>query len=171
MEKKKSEKTLKQNEDYFRRLVQDANSIILRMDIRGRVTFINKFAQKFFGFKEKDILGQSVLGTIVSVTDSAGKDLKAMIQDLVRHPGKYVNNENENTLRSGERVWIAWTNKALSDKKAHTHSPCPGKAEQHPVPSDVPGRSRKSRQCRIAKRLWMKTQRDSVFKNEKYFVA
>ncbi|MFH0985001.1 MAG: PAS domain-containing sensor histidine kinase [Candidatus Omnitrophota bacterium] len=121
MKKKKAEKTLKQHEDYFRRLVQDANSIILRMDIRGRVTFVNKFAQKFFGFKEKEILGQSVLGTIVSVTDSAGKDLKAMIKDLVRHPGKYVNNENENTLRSGERVWISWTNKALSDKKAQTH--------------------------------------------------
>ncbi|MFA7255388.1 MAG: PAS domain-containing sensor histidine kinase [Candidatus Omnitrophota bacterium] len=117
MKKSKTDSALKENEDYFRRLVQDANSIILRMDTRGRIVFFNKFAQKFFGFKEKEIVGQSVIGTIVPVTDSAGKDLKIMIRDLVSHPAKYVNNENENMLRSGERVWISWTNKALSGKQ------------------------------------------------------
>ena len=113
----KAKNTLKQNEDYYRRLVQDANSIILRMDTNGRITFFNKFAQRFFGFKEKEILRKSVIGTIVPITDSAGRNLKIMIDDIVRKPGKYVNNENENMLHSGERVWISWTNKALSDKK------------------------------------------------------
>ncbi|HNX69547.1 MAG TPA: ATP-binding protein [Candidatus Omnitrophota bacterium] len=109
-----------QNEDYYRRLVQDANSIILRMDIQGRITFMNQFAQEFFGFREEQILGKSVIGTIVPVTDSAGKDLKLMIDDLVCHPAKYVNNENENMRCGGERVWISWTNKALSDKTGDT---------------------------------------------------
>ncbi|MDD5681611.1 MAG: PAS domain-containing sensor histidine kinase [Candidatus Omnitrophica bacterium] len=108
-------RTLKENEEYYRRLVQDANSIILRMDTAGRITFFNKFAQKFFGFREKNILGKSVIGTIVPVTDTAGKDLKVMIDDIVRNPGKYVTNENENMLCSGERVWISWTNKGLPD--------------------------------------------------------
>ena len=116
----KNSKTLEQNEDYYRRLVQDANSIILRMDTQGRIVFVNAFAQKFFGFQEKDLLCQNVLGTIVPVTDSAGRDLKTMIDDIVCHPGKYVNNENENMLKSGERVWISWTNTALSDTEGHT---------------------------------------------------
>ncbi|MDD5225987.1 MAG: PAS domain-containing sensor histidine kinase [Candidatus Omnitrophica bacterium] len=117
---KKTDNALKQNEAYYRQLVQDANSIILRMDTRGRITFLNKFAQKFFGFKEKDMLGKSVIGAIVPVTDSAGRDLKTMIDDIVRNPGKYVSNENENMLRSGERVWISWTNRALPGKRGHT---------------------------------------------------
>lgn len=120
MSKIATDHVLKQNEDSYRRLVQDANSIILRMDTQGRITFFNKFAQKFFGFKEKEILKKSVIGTIVPVTDSAGKDLKIMIDDLAHHPGKYVNNENENMLRSGERVWISWTNKGLSGKQGAT---------------------------------------------------
>ena len=115
-----SKKALNDHEGYYRRLVQDANSIILRMDTKGRVTFFNKFAQKFFGIKEKDILGKSVIGTIVPVTDSAGKDLKFMIADMTSRPGKYVNNENENMRSSGERVWISWTNKALPDKSGRT---------------------------------------------------
>ena len=113
-------KTLGQSEDYYRKLVQDANSIILRMDTQGRITFMNKFAQEFFGFEEKEILGKSAVGTIAPVTDSAGKDLQAMVDDIVCHPEKYVNNENENMLRSGEHVWISWTNKALSDEKGQT---------------------------------------------------
>jgi PAS domain S-box-containing protein len=113
----KVDQALEQKEAYYRGLVQDANSIILRMDTQGRITFLNRFAQNFFGFRQKDIVGKSVIGTIVPVADSAGRDLKAMIGDLVRHPGKYVNNENENMLHSGERVWIAWTNKLLSGKQ------------------------------------------------------
>ncbi len=120
MKRIKADRVLKQDEESYRRLVQDANSIILRMDIQGRITFFNKFAQKFFRFKEKEILGKSVIGTIVPVADSAGKDLKSMIDDIVCNPGKYVNNENENMLRNGERVWISWTNKALSGKEGHT---------------------------------------------------
>lgn len=117
MSKGRADKVLRENEEYYRGLVQDANSIILRMDTQGRITFVNKFAQKFFGFEEKEMLGQSVIGTIVPVTDSAGKDLKLMIDDLVCQPGKYVSNENENMTRSGERVWISWTNKSLENQQ------------------------------------------------------
>lgn len=120
MKKIKTDNVLKQSEASYRRLVQDANSIILRMDTQGRITFLNKFAEKFFRFRGKEILGKSVIGTIVPATDSSGKDLKIMIDDIMRHPSKYVNNENENTLGSGERVWISWTNKALHDGKGHT---------------------------------------------------
>ncbi|MDD5436005.1 MAG: ATP-binding protein [Candidatus Omnitrophica bacterium] len=107
---------LRKSEAEYRELVQNANSIILRMDMNGSVTFFNEFAQNFFGYKEKEILGKNVVGTIVPRSDSSGKDLTAMIDDMSRHPGRYVNNENENTVRGGRRVWIAWTNKAILDK-------------------------------------------------------
>jgi len=55
------------------------------------------------------------VGTIVPATDSNGRDLEFMIQDLVSHPERYIDNENENMRRSGERVWVAWTNRAIYD--------------------------------------------------------
>jgi PAS domain S-box-containing protein len=42
-----------------------------------------------------------------------------MIKNIGRHPERYLNNENENQRRNGERVWIAWTNKGIADKKGH----------------------------------------------------
>ena len=94
-------------------IVEDVNSIILRMDTEGRITFFNRFACDFFGYGKSEISGKNVIGTIVPLTDSAGASLSAMIKDIMVNPGKYVNNENENILRDGRRVWISWTNRAI----------------------------------------------------------
>jgi two-component system cell cycle sensor histidine kinase/response regulator CckA len=107
----KKTEALRENEEKYRELVENANSIILRMDREGRVTFFNEFAEQFFGFPKGDIVGRNVVGTIVPKEETTGRDLAAMIADLGRNPEAYVINENENIRRNGERVWIAWTNK------------------------------------------------------------
>ena len=38
-----------------------------------------------------------------------------MILDIGQNPDRYATNENENIKRSGKRVWIAWTNRAIHD--------------------------------------------------------
>lgn len=107
------ENLLPQGEPNYQELVQNASSIILIMDTEGKVVFLNRFGQDFFGYADKEIVGRNVVGTIVPHTDSTGHDLAAMIHDIGRNPEKYMNNENENIRRTGERVWIAWTNKAI----------------------------------------------------------
>ena len=112
-----ADKKLQKSEAQYRELVEYANSIILRMDTEGNVTFFNNFAQKFFGYKQEEIIGKSVLATIVPSTDTSGKNLKLMIEDLMVHSERYINNENENILRDGKRVWVAWTNRPILDDK------------------------------------------------------
>jgi len=97
----------------YRELVQSANSIIMRMDTEGKVLFFNKYAQDFFGYREEDILGKNVIGTIVPQRDSAGTDLAVMIRKIGTYPERYVANENENMRHNGERVRVAWMNKAI----------------------------------------------------------
>jgi len=108
------------SEKKYRYLVQNANSIILCRNFTGEVTFFNEFAQNFFGYREDEILGKKLIGTIVPETDSSNKDLTFMIQDIVVNPDKYVNNENENITYNGKRVWISWTNKAICDVNGNT---------------------------------------------------
>ncbi len=118
-ERKQAEESLAASEAKYRELVQNANSIIFRMDTQGRVIFFNEFAQRFFGYTEEEILGQSIVGTFVPERETTGRDLAAMIEDMVQHPEQYANNENENMRRDGERVWVAWTNKAILDDEGH----------------------------------------------------
>jgi len=97
----------------YRQIVDNANSMILLMDIKGNITFFNPYAQRFFGFHEKEILGKNVIGTIVSDKDLLGSDLVAMIKDIVENPEQHSVNENENIRSNGERVRVLWTNKAI----------------------------------------------------------
>lgn len=110
------EQALRDNELKYRHLVQSATTMILEMDPEGRVTFVNQFAEQFFGFKESEILGKNVVGTIVPARDSAGKDLEAMISDIVANPERYRHNENENIRKNGQRVWVVWSNQPLYDE-------------------------------------------------------
>ena len=103
----------KAGEDRYRQIVENANSIILLMDTKGNITFLNQFGQRFLGFYERDIVGKSVIGTIVSEKDLTGEDLASMINDIVENPERHSVNENENMRSNGERVRILWTNKAI----------------------------------------------------------
>jgi two-component system, cell cycle sensor histidine kinase and response regulator CckA len=113
--RKDIEQALRASETKYRELVEDANSIIMRRDVRGAITFFNEYAQKFFGYAEAEILGKNVVGVILPKVDSQGNDMREMTAEIARDPELYASNENENIKRNGERVWIAWTNKAIRD--------------------------------------------------------
>ncbi len=107
------EKALRESEKRYREVVEDANSIILRMDAKGNVLFFNNFAQRFFGFSPEEISGRNVLGTIVPSRDMTGRDLEEMILEIGRNPDGYISNENENMRKDGSRVWVSWTNRGM----------------------------------------------------------
>ncbi|MDD1739525.1 MAG: PAS domain S-box protein [Methanothrix sp.] len=117
IERWQTQAALAQSEKKYRELVESANSIILRLDRAGNITFINKFAEDFFGYPREEILGRNVVGSIVPPVDSENQDLKRMMADLTRHPSRYASNVNENMRSNGERVWIAWTNRAIKNEK------------------------------------------------------
>lgn len=98
---------------FYRNLVQEANSIFLRWDTKGRVIFINRYGEEFFGYPLDKLKGRSVIGTIVPETESSGRDLVAMIEDIQNNPEQYKNNENENTTAEGKRVWVSWRNASV----------------------------------------------------------
>ncbi len=99
----------------FRELVQNANTVVLRWDLQGCITFLNDFGLELFGYTSDELLGRSVIGTIVPEADTSGRDLVAMINELLAHPDQYIHNENENMHRDGRRLWITWRNRALRD--------------------------------------------------------
>lgn len=117
-DQKKTQVKLQKSEENCRELVHNANSIILRWNVNGEITFFNEFAQEFFGYKEEEILGQLMIETIVPATETTGRDLVQLIQNLCRHPEKYIYNVNENIRRDGSRVWISWTNKVYKSSES-----------------------------------------------------
>lgn len=114
--RRKAETAIRQSEAKYRELVQNANSIILRADTRGRITFFNEFAQSFFGYDERTILGQDSFATITPEFDSAGRNMRAFMAQAATDPETHGYYEVEHFRRNGERVWVAWTNKAVRNE-------------------------------------------------------
>jgi len=99
----------------YREIVDRTNAIVLRWDPDGRIIFMNDYGQRLFGYTQGELAGRSVLELIVPDRESSGRDLVAMINDLLRHPERYESNENENVARNGRRLWITWRNTPIVD--------------------------------------------------------
>ena len=118
-ERKKITDALKESEAKYREVLQNTQSIIIRMDTNGNITFFNHFALSFFDYTSDEVIGKNVVGTIVPQKARSGHDLSMMADDLGFNAEGYAVNVSENIRRNGDRVWIAWINKAIRDEKGH----------------------------------------------------
>ena len=118
-EKQKIADALKESEVKYREMVQNTQSIIIRMDMQGTITFFNNYALTFFDYTSDEVIGKNVNSTIVPAKTRSGNDLSMMADDLGFNVEGYAVNVNENVRRNGDRVWIAWINKAIRDDKGH----------------------------------------------------
>ncbi|MHB8111229.1 MAG: hybrid sensor histidine kinase/response regulator [Syntrophorhabdaceae bacterium] len=109
------EEALRASERQYRELVENVNSVILRWDKDGLITFINTYGHTFFGYDADALIGKNV-GILVPHQDSYGTDLTSLVQNITDRPEQYEANINENIRRDGSRVWMSWTNKAIFDE-------------------------------------------------------
>ncbi|MBD3197226.1 MAG: PAS domain S-box protein [Candidatus Lokiarchaeota archaeon] len=117
--RKTTEKKILKSKRIYSNLVNNANSIILKIDVDGRIVFINQFGKKFFEFESVELIGKKVVGTILPVNEKSSKKFNQMLEDILEYPNKYISTSNENITKSGEKVWISWSNKAITDRNGN----------------------------------------------------
>ena len=104
---------LRANEAKYRDLVENAKSIIVRLDSEGKIIFFNEFAQSFLGYSSAEMLGKEARGILFPEWDGPGSSLLTPMENSLDSPEKSHLNEIETFRRNGERVWISWRNKLL----------------------------------------------------------
>lgn len=114
-DRKRAQEELRESEEKYRELVQNSNSMIIRFDTRGNITFFNEFAQRFFGYQAHELLGKNIVGTFVPDKEVNRKDLAEIIEEIVSNPEQNKTREYRNMRRDGHRAWVAWTNKPIMD--------------------------------------------------------
>ncbi len=114
-ERRQAEAQLAESERKYRELVEQANSIILRWNAEGRITFLNEYGLRFFGYTAAEIIGRSMMDTIVLPNERGGRNLQQLIENICSDPAAFEQNINENVRRNGQRVWVNWTNRIEYD--------------------------------------------------------
>jgi PAS domain S-box-containing protein len=146
-EKQRLTDALRDGEAKYREVLQNSQSIIIRMDLQGTITFFNTYALTFFDYSAEDVIGKNVVGTIVAEKSRVQHDLSMMANDIGFNAEGYAVNINENIRRNGDRVWIAWINKAIRDEQGRiTEILCIG--------HDITDRRRASGEVRISTDTW-----------------
>ena len=74
-ERREAEEALRESEKRYKELVENANSIIIKMDSQGKISFFNDFAQNYFGYSLNEILGQDVKIIIPQTESNSGRRL------------------------------------------------------------------------------------------------
>lgn len=100
----------------YRDLVNHSDTIIIRWGPDGTIDFINEYGCNLFGYKMHELLGKTLLETIVPRSDASGQDMKVFFDQFLQRPEAFEENENENSTKSGSRLWIRWFNRPMYNK-------------------------------------------------------
>ena len=111
-----SEHALRESEARYRELVENANTIILRISPDGLVTHYNEFAERFFGWSNAEVVGRPIWKTILPAEDELNGDLRDLFAKASDNPEAYRYHFNRNLCKDGSSVWIAWTNKVFTGR-------------------------------------------------------
>lgn len=95
---------------------ESSRSIIISIDTNHLITYVNDYAEEFFGYTREELIGQSVFNTIYSNEITVESDQKNIIDQILTYPRMYLENEIEATCKGGEKVWISWTNRIVYDE-------------------------------------------------------
>jgi PAS domain S-box-containing protein len=106
-----------QSEKKYRELVETANSIILRMDAQGHITYSNEFAQRFLGYTETEIFSKNAEQIILPASRANPKGFRDLVASLQKDPDRLRVSENETQRRNGQKIWIAWTYKPIFNEE------------------------------------------------------
>ena len=111
-ERKKAEEALKESEEKYRNLFENARDIILTLDLKGNVTSINKAVARY-GFKEEEIIGKNLrkfvpkkywLRLLKNISNiSQGKPARGEIE-IITPKGKITTEYQSNPISRGKKV-------------------------------------------------------------------
>lgn len=104
------------SETNHRMVVENAACIILRLDADGHIIFLNRHAEQLFGYAREELMGRSVLGTILPEVTSRGEDQRPFFAAWLSDPSLFPVYQNENMCRDGRRLWVSWGNVPTYDE-------------------------------------------------------
>jgi PAS domain S-box-containing protein len=115
-ERKQVEATIREAERRWRSLLDNVQLIVVGLDHRGNVNYINPFLLSITGYTNDEILGKNWFENFIPISEK--KSTKSdFLQVLNHNPRSYY--RNPILTKSGEDKFIAWNNTRLQDSQGN----------------------------------------------------
>jgi PAS domain S-box-containing protein len=109
-----NKKELRKYQLKYGELIQNAKSIVLQWNKNEEITFCNKFAIDFFGYKEGELIGAPVSKLYQNPEDL--EDIINQISENHETSSSPESRELKNRKKNGELAWISYVMKPFFDK-------------------------------------------------------
>jgi PAS domain S-box-containing protein len=103
----------KESDLNYRMLVEQANTVVMHVDINFLVRFINEYGARLFGYSKKELVGRSLLETLIPARDPDGKDLHAAFYEVASAPELHGGFDRQACCADGSWIWIHWSVRAV----------------------------------------------------------
>lgn len=96
-------------------LVNFMRSVVLKLNGEGIVTFANNYATELLGFANVELVGQHLEKII---PPDWREEVRRRI-DALQDQETQVHGINQNVTKSGDRIWVAWSNRVIRTGAGH----------------------------------------------------
>ncbi len=93
---------------------QDTKPYILSFDKNGKILKANDFLLDKFGYTKRQLIGKKAVGTILPQPKQEADNI---VYRLFKNPNLFIDTETETITKTGQKLWISWTNKIIYDDK------------------------------------------------------
>jgi len=102
-ERKRVETSLRASEERFRALYEDNPSMYFTLDKEGIVLSVNRFGSEQLGYKDQELIGQSVLRVFYPDDREA---VRQQLEACLQYPGQVVRWEYRKVRKDGSMLWV-----------------------------------------------------------------
>ena len=110
-ERELAEDALRESEERYRELVENANDIVYVLDLDGKITSINKAAEVILGYSQEELLGMKIVELLASESLVVG-------EQMLTSGHQRTNHEVDVVSKTGRVLTLETSNKLIT-KGAH----------------------------------------------------
>lgn len=116
-EKELKEKTMDPRRFLVPYDTEKSKSIVISVNAKHKITYVNDYAEEFFGFSKEELLNQDLFKTIYQKNNPSDTLEENIVDRILTNPRIYVEHESENIKKNGEKIWVSWTNRVVYNDK------------------------------------------------------
>ncbi|BCS82450.1 EAL domain-containing protein [Anaerocellum diazotrophicum] len=105
-------------EKYAQLLAENANAIVLTLNLKGEIIYFNRFAEQITGYKSEEVVGKK--WTDIFIPSHRREYIENLFKEIAEK--KALNNhENEIITKNGDIKWILWNNTLIESPYLNEH--------------------------------------------------
>lgn len=99
----------------YQTIVEHAPCCLIKLGLDGRIAFINQYALEFLDRDSDSLIGQPLIGALIGPNDEMEPPFEEIQAKAAADPHAILTFETKIHRPSGDRVWLAWSTRALFD--------------------------------------------------------